>query len=50
MANGPNIFQMLLVFITSDNQFGFKKESSCSHALYTLKCTVDYYVSCIVLR
>ena len=32
-------------FITSDNQFGFKKESGCSHALYTLKCVVDYYAS-----
>jgi len=32
-------------FLTSDNQFGFKKESGCSHALYTLKCVVDYYAS-----
>ena len=23
-------------FVTSDNQFGFKKKSGCSHALYTL--------------
>jgi len=32
-------------FITSNNQFGFKKQSGCSHALYTLRCVVDYYVS-----
>ena len=32
-------------FKTSDNQFGFKKESGCSHALYTLRCVVDHYVS-----
>jgi len=32
-------------FITSNNQFGFKKQSGCSHALCTLRCVVDYYVS-----
>ena len=30
-------------FITSDNQFGFKKKSGCTHALYTLRCAVSYY-------
>ena len=30
--------------ITSDNQFGFKKNSSCSHAIYSMRCVVDYYV------
>ena len=28
---------------TSDNQFGFKKKSGCTHALYTLRCAVSYY-------
>lgn len=31
-------------FNTSDNQFGFKKGMSCSHAVYTVKKVVDYYV------
>ena len=31
-------------FVTSDNQFGFKRHSGCSHALYTLRSVVDYYV------
>jgi len=31
-------------FISSDNQFGFKKKSSCSHAIYSLRCVVDRYV------
>ena len=30
--------------ITSDNQFGFKKNSSCLHAIYSMRCVVDYYV------
>ena len=30
---------------SSDNQFGFKKMSGCVHAIYTLKCIIDYYVS-----
>ena len=32
-------------FLTSDNQFGFKKKLSCSHAIYTLRCVVDAYVN-----
>ena len=32
-------------FVTSDNQFGFKKQLSCSHAIYTLRCAVDAYVN-----
>ena len=31
-------------FVTSDNQFGFKRHVGCSHALYTLRSVVDYYV------
>lgn len=31
--------------ISSDNQFGFKKGSSCSQAIYTARCVIDYYVS-----
>ena len=32
-------------FISSDNQFGFKKKSSCSHAIYSLRRVVDSYVN-----
>ena len=32
-------------FVTSCNQFGFKKGSSCTQAIYTLKCAVNYYIS-----
>ena len=32
-------------FVTNDNQFGFKKQLSCSHAIYTLRCAVDAYVN-----
>ena len=31
-------------FVTSDNQFGFKRESSCAHA-HALRSVVDYYVN-----
>ena len=30
--------------VKSPLQFGFKKKLSTSHALYTLRCTVKYYV------
>ena len=30
-------------FSTSDNQFGFKKLSGCSHAIYTVRQTVEYF-------
>lgn len=33
-------------FVTSDNQFGFKKRSSCAHAIFSLRSVVDYYVKC----
>ena len=33
------------LFVTSDNQFGLKKQSGCSHAIYMLRCITDYYVS-----
>jgi len=32
-------------FETSDSQFGFKKNSGCSRALYTLRCVTHYYIS-----
>ena len=32
-------------FTTSNNQFGFKKKSGCAHAVYSLRCVVDYYTS-----
>ena len=32
-------------FLTSDNQFSFKKQLSFSHAIYTLRCVVDAYVN-----
>ena len=31
--------------MTSDNQFGFERNSSCAKAVYTLRSAVDYYVS-----
>jgi len=31
--------------VTSDNQFGFKKQLSCSRALYTLRYVVDAFVN-----
>ena len=31
--------------ISSDNQFGFKKHSSCSSAIYTLRNVVDYFTT-----
>jgi exonuclease III len=31
-------------FITSDNQFGFKKFTGCSQAIYTVRQTVEYYI------
>ena len=27
-----------ILFVTSDNLFGFKKSSSCAHAIYTFRC------------
>ena len=30
---------------TSLNQFGFKKESSCGHAIYLVRKVVEHYVS-----
>jgi len=33
---------ILLLAITN---LDLKKQSGCSHALYTLRCVVDYYVS-----
>jgi hypothetical protein len=30
---------------TSNLQFGFKKNMSCSHAIYTLRSTVDYFIN-----
>jgi len=32
-------------FETSDNQFGFKKNISCSHAIYSVKCVVDHFTN-----
>ena len=33
-------------FVTSDNQFGFKKSVGCSHKIYTARCVVDNYIQC----
>ena len=32
--------------ITSPNQFGFKKGSSCGHAIYSVRKVVDHYAVC----
>jgi len=43
------VFELLLMhdsqrYLQSDNlQFGFKKNSSCSHAMFTLRAVVDHY-------
>ena len=31
-------------FVTSDNQFGFKKGLSCSQAIYSVRCVVNKYI------
>ena len=33
------------VFVTEDNQFGFKKNLSCRHAIYRVRNVVDRYVN-----
>jgi len=33
------------VFVTSSLHFGFKKKLGTGHALFTLRCAVDYYVT-----
>jgi hypothetical protein len=30
---------------TSDHQFGFKKKTSCSHAIYSVRYAIDHFVS-----
>jgi len=32
--------------MTSPNQFGFKKASSCGHAIYSVRKVVDHYAAC----
>jgi hypothetical protein len=32
-------------FVSSDNQFGFKKGSSCANAIYLLRGVVDHYIN-----
>ena len=32
-------------FQTSDHQFGFKKNSSCTHAIYSVRQTINHYVN-----
>lgn len=32
-------------FVSSENQFGFKKNSGCTDAIFTVRRVVDYYVS-----
>ena len=38
-----NLFQAYLY--TCDNQFGFKPKLGCTHAIYTMRTIVDYYVA-----
>ena len=33
-------------FHTSDHQFGFKKHTSCSHVVFSVRNVIDHYVSC----
>ena len=30
---------------TSERQFGFKKNTSCSHAIYSVRSVIDHFVS-----
>jgi len=32
-------------FVSCNNQFGFKKHHSCTHAIHSLKAVVNYYIS-----
>ena len=32
-------------FVTTDNQFGFKKNLGCTHALYTARRVIEHYIS-----
>lgn len=48
-SNIAKLFEMCLLEIyghyltTSDLQFGFKKNSGCNSAIYTVKCVIDFY-------
>ena len=43
------LLQLYDDFLTSDNlQFGFKKETGCSHALFTLAESVKHFVNPLV--
>jgi len=44
-SNILSFIAMEIFILFSDNQFGFKKKSSCMHAVYTLRYVVDYYVN-----
>ena len=32
-------------FVTSDNQLGFKKRISCSHAIFTVRSVINHYTA-----
>ena len=32
-------------FVTSDNQFGFKKQTGCSHAIFTVRSVINHYTA-----
>ena len=33
-----------IYFSSCDSQFGFKKRTGCNHAIFSVKCVVDYFV------
>ena len=33
------------LFTSSDNQFGFEKQSGCAQAIYVFRCVIDHYVN-----
>ena len=38
-----------VTLVISDNQFGFEKKSSCSHAIYSLRCDINLVnKSCVI--
>ena len=32
-------------FATTDSQFGFKKATGCSHAIYIARCVINHYTT-----
>ena len=44
-SNSVFLIGFLVFLATTDNQFGFKKGLSCSHAIYSIRSVIDEYVA-----